>query len=168
MTGITLAASEDGVLTYEVRHGLAELPPVPSRQLQAAWEVARDAARGCVWDEERAFRFTSQDGGWTGLRLHDPHARCWAGAIDRAVGLRTLTGLSICLRLLALIDLLAAEDWAARLVRLDAGGARLDPALLRLAAELPLTEEARFDTARLRHDLVPRTGAAQETTQCAP
>ena len=167
MTAITLAAGEDGTLTYEVRHTLAELPPVPSRQLAAAWDLARDAARAGAWDVERAFRFPRPEGGWTGLRLHDPDARCWAGAIDRALGLCTLTGLSVCLRLLALIDLLGAEDWAAPLIRLDDGGARLDPALLRLAAELPLTDEAGFDAAGLRRTLASPL-SAEEHTPCPP
>ncbi len=157
MTGITQAAAGNGTLTYEVSHTLADLPPVPSRELAAAWDLARDAAQASAWDVERAFRFPRPDGGWTGLHLNDPHARCWAGAIDRAVGLCTLTGVSVCLRLLALIDLLAAESWAAALVRLDGGRARLDPVLLKLAAELPLTEEAGFDAAGLRRSLATET-----------
>ena len=54
-------------------------------------------------------------------------------------------GVSLCLRLLALVDLLAHARWAARLLAFEAGLVRLHPALLGLAAASPLLADGRFD-----------------------
>ena len=89
------------------------------------------------------------------LRLADRDALCWAGAVERVVGMGTSYGLSLCLRLLALVDLLAHARWAAGLFSLRRGQAELSPALLGAAAAAPLTAEARFDECRLRATLVP-------------
>jgi hypothetical protein len=59
-------------------------------------------------------------------------------------------GMSLCLRLLALVDLLAHASWVRPLVRLARDGAEFHPALLRAAASQPLTHEARFDEAGFR------------------
>jgi hypothetical protein len=64
--------------------------------------------------------------------------------------MHTSYGLSLCLRLLALVDLLARERWAAALLTVTRGGAELDPALLRAAAIAPLNREARFDETKFR------------------
>jgi hypothetical protein len=53
-------------------------------------------------------------------------------------------GLSVCLRLLALIEFLARTPWTAGLIDLS-HEAELHPALLRLAAEARLTDDATFD-----------------------
>ena len=60
-----------------------------------------------------------------------------------------------CLRLLALIDLVARAPWALPLCRLERDGAELHPSLLRIAATTPLTAEARFDPDRFRTNLPP-------------
>jgi hypothetical protein len=69
-------------------------------------------------------------------------------------------GLSLCLRLLALVDLLARASWAAALVELRRDGAEIAPAVLAAAATLPLTHEARFDEidfrARVGQNPLPR------------
>jgi hypothetical protein len=70
--------------------------------------------------------------------------------VDRTVGLGSTLGLSLCLRLLALVDLLASARWARALVALRRDGAEIDPTLLHAAATLPLTREARFDEIRVR------------------
>ncbi len=150
MPSIQVAAAEDGTLTYLVDVTPGELPAVRGRDLEAAWEVAREGARGRVWSTRRAFRFRREDGGWTELALRDADAQCWAGAVDRALGMRTGYGLSVCLRLLALVELLGRAPWAAGLVRLDGRGAELHPALLRLAAEARLTDDASFDETGFR------------------
>jgi hypothetical protein len=64
--------------------------------------------------------------------------------VDRAVGMQTAYGLSVCLRLLALIEFLARTPWTAGLIDLS-HEAELHPALLRLAAEARLTDDATFD-----------------------
>jgi hypothetical protein len=101
----------------------------------------------------RAFRFNRPDGSHTDLALADRDAGCWVGAVDRSVGLATTRGLSLCLRLLALIDLLAHAAWARPLFHLARDGAEFHPALLRTAASQPLTQDARFDEAGFRSRL---------------
>ncbi len=141
-------------LTYLVQASPAALPPVLLRDLLAGWESARQAALdGPAASIPRAFSFARPDGGTTDLTLSDPDARCWAQAMDRRLDLASLYGLSVCLRLLALIDLLAHTPWARARVRLRGGGAELDPALLRLAARAKLTDEACFDEEALRRGL---------------
>jgi hypothetical protein len=147
---IQLAAAPDGTLTYLVAQGPAELPAVHSRDLLAAWSLAREAARREVWGEERAFRFVGADGRTTDIALHDEDALCWAGAVDRQTGLTTLYGMSLCLRLLALVDLLASARWTSQLVAIEPDGAALHPSLIRLAAAATLTQDARFDEAGFR------------------
>ncbi len=149
MPPIEVATAPDGTLTYLVAHLPGELPPVRSRDLAAAWDAARHAAQSASWSTARAFRFRAPDGGSTCLALRDADAQCWAGAVDHAMGLHTRTGLSTCLRLLALIDLLARAPWAAGLVGRTRHAA-LSPALLRLAAEARLNDDARFDEAGFR------------------
>jgi hypothetical protein len=156
---IQIAATRDGTLTYRIDAAPAELPPVLGRDLLAAWEMARDAARRAIWSVGRVFRFQGADGTTTDLALHDEDARCWAGAVDRLLGIQTGYGLSVCLRLLALVDLLARCAWAAALVDLSRGGAELHPALLRAAAAAPLTADARFDEPTLRASLRTLPGA---------
>lgn len=94
------------------------------------------------------------------LELADPDARCWAGAVDTTVGIHTRYGLSLCLRLLALVDLLARAGWASGVLRFAPDGAELHPALLRAAASVPLTAEARFDEAGFRAFLGRRLALA--------
>ena len=86
-----------------------------------------------------------------------PCASCWAQALDGIYGMGTRQGLSLCLRLLALIDLLAQSPWAVPLVRLARDGAEPDPVLLRAAATEPLTPEARFDPSGFRARLARYT-----------
>ncbi len=67
--------------------------------------------------------------------------------------MRNSYGLSVCLRLLALVDLLARVRWADPLCRLQRDGADLHPVLLRAAATTPLTQDARFDETGFRSRL---------------
>jgi hypothetical protein len=143
-------ATGDGTVTYRIDATPTDLPPVLGRDLLRAWELAREAARRAIWSVARVFRFQSPDGTITDLALQDEDARCWAGAVDRSLGIQTGYGLSVCLRLLALVDLLARAAWTIGLVDLSGGGADLHPALIRAAAEAPLTADARFDEVRLR------------------
>ncbi len=150
---ISVATTDEGALTYLVAEPPDALPAVRGRDLAAAWDAARATADGGVWGAVRLFRFRLQDGSFTEMALADRDARCWADAVDRTVGMQTRYGLSLCLRLLALVDLLARARWAASLLVIEAGMAVLHPALLRLAASAPLSPEARFDEAKFRNSL---------------
>ena len=152
---IRLAQAQDGTLTYLVASPPEALPPVRSVDLTSAWEAARDAASGSEWGLPRLFRFLREDGTTLDLALADQDACCWAAAVDETTGLQTSYGLSLCLRLLALVDLLARARWTGALYRIGRAGAALDPALVRAAATAPLTPQAAFDETALRARLAP-------------
>jgi hypothetical protein len=152
-SSVHVGAGPDGSVTYLIDVAPEELPPVQRRDMERAWEAARDAALSQRWGVPRGFRFRRMDGSYADLALADRDARCWAGAVDVTVGLRNSYGLSVCLRLLALVDLLARVRWADSLYLLRRGGAELHPVLLRAAASAPLTQEARFDEAGFRSRL---------------
>jgi hypothetical protein len=150
---VQVGQAQDGTWTYLVAAAPEALPPVRPRDLELAWEAARSAALAARFGEKRQFRFRRPDGSVTDLALTDPDARCWAGAVAVSPGMTTVSGLSLCLRLLALVDLLTRAGWAALLVRLRGDGAEIDAALWRLAATAPLTREARFDETMLQAEL---------------
>jgi hypothetical protein len=150
---IQIGGGPGGAVTYLVAVPPEALPTVCKRDLELAWYAARDAAIAEHGGTARAFRFTRPDGSHTDLALADRDARCWVGAIDRTVGLATTHGLSLCLRLLALVDLLGHATWARPLFKLARDGAEFHPALLRAAASQPLTADARFDDAGFRRRL---------------
>ena len=158
---IQISHTPDGAVTYLVAIPVEALPPVRSRDLAAAWDAARDAATDAIWGAERLFRFRRADGGTLDLALHDDDARCWASAVDGTTGMQTSYGMSLCLRLLALVALMARAPWLAGLYRLNRAGVQLDPALLRAAAEAELTPDAQFDETRFRRHLavLPAPGA---------
>jgi hypothetical protein len=150
---IKVGGDPDGFMTYLIDLPPEALPSVCKRDLERAWYAAREAALAERQGAVRGFRFTRPDGSHTDLALADRDARCWVGAVDRTVGIASAGGLSLCLRLLALIDLLARAPWARSLFRLERDGAEFHPALLRIAASHPLTREARFDEAGFRQRL---------------
>ena len=143
----------DGTVTYLIDRSPSSLPPVRSGDLAAAWDNARSAALGAVWGGKRRFCFRQDDGTVTDLALDDRDAACWASAIQDAQGLHSTYGLSLCLRFLALMDLLARASWTRALCHVRRQGADLHPALLRLAATAELTNDARFDETRFRAGL---------------
>ena len=147
---IRVAAAADGTLTYLVGMPPEALPPVRARDLDAAWHHARAAAAREAWGAVRLFRFRRDDGGVTDLALSDPDAACWAAAVDAVVGIGTAYGLSVCLRLLALVDLMASVRWADTYFTLRRDGAEIAPALLSAAATAGLTPAAQFDLDDLR------------------
>jgi hypothetical protein len=155
---IRVGQGADGLTTYLVDLPPETLPPVTGRDLERAWYAARQAALSADWGAARGFRFRRADGGYLDLALADADARCWAGAVDGTVGMASCYGMSLCLRLLALVDLLARVGWTAQVVRLERDGAELHPSLLRAAASLPLTPEARFDETSFRVHLAPQLG----------
>ena len=138
-------------MTYLVSAPPERLPPVSPRELELAWDAARSAAIAETGGPALLFRFLRGEGETPlDMALTDSDARCWAEAVDAARGLHNPAGMSLCLRLLGLIDLLARERWAAAHVALRRDGAEIDAALLRAAAEQALNREARFDAAKLR------------------
>jgi hypothetical protein len=152
---VQVGLAADGSRTYFVDLSPDELPAVRGRDIERAWYAAREAALASAWGAGRGFRFRRADGTTADLALADPDALCWARAVDGTVGMGTCYGLSLCLRLLALVDLLARAPWSAPLCRLARDGAELDPSLLRAAATTPLTEDARFDEALFRARIAP-------------
>ncbi len=148
-----IGVGPDGSLTYLVDRPPEALPSVRGRDLERAWYAARDAALAQRWSVRRGFRFRRPDGSCTDLALADADANCWAGAVDVTVGLASSYGLSTCLRLLALVDLLARARWAHTLFRIERDGADLHPSLLRAAASAPLTAEGQFDETDFRSRL---------------
>ncbi|MBR0678999.1 hypothetical protein GXW74_00735 [Roseomonas eburnea] len=126
------------------------LPAVAPRDLEAAWEQARAAAAAERWGAPRRLLFQRRDGSPQELLLADADAACWAEAVDARHDLGTLSGLSLCLRLLALVEVMTRARWLAGLYSLTAEGIELHPALLRAAAAMPLDAAARFDERDLR------------------
>ncbi|MBV9656102.1 MAG: hypothetical protein JOZ42_16220 [Acetobacteraceae bacterium] len=124
------------------------LPPVLKRDLEIAWQAANVRGALAPPDVARAFRFCRPDGSVTDFAVADSDARSWASAVDRAIGLHTNYGLSLCLRLLALVDLLARARSAARLLSVDRQKVEVHPSVLRAAACAPLDDTGRFDEAR--------------------
>jgi hypothetical protein len=147
---IRVGGDPNGLVTYLVDLPPEALPSVRRRDLERAWYAAREAALSEHQGAVRGFRFNRPDGSHTDLALADRDARCWVDAVDRTVGIANASGLSLCLRLLALIDLLAHAPWARSLFHLARDGAEFHPALLKAAASLPLTPDARFDEAGFR------------------
>jgi len=140
-------------MTILVAHPPEAMPAVRARDLAIAWEAARAAARAGRFGPPWLFRFLRADQSTTDLALNDRDARCWASAMEARWGMDSLAALALCLRLLALIDVLTRASWASLMVRFDAGEAELDTGLLQAAASVPLTPEARFDEESLHRRL---------------
>lgn len=145
-----------GALTYVVPVPPERLPPVQPQDLLAAWSLARRAAALHLWGPPRLLRFARPGGDATEIAIADADAGCWAEAIDTEIGLGTLAGLALCLRLLALIEVLARVPALAPLFDVTPNGIDLHPALLDAAATLPLDAGARFDEAAIRRLLSDR------------
>ncbi|MCS6930703.1 MAG: hypothetical protein NZM27_00645 [Acetobacteraceae bacterium] len=151
---IGVAESPEGALAYAIPFPPEATPPVRPQALLEAWAAARAAAGAGRYGPARRFLFLRGGGEEPlALDLADPDARCWAEAVDAASPLDRAQGLALCLRLLALIDLLGRASWTRGLFVLDREGAEFHPALLAAAATAPLDATARFDAALLRERL---------------
>jgi hypothetical protein len=155
-TQVRIHPGPAGALLYEVPVGPESLPVVAADDLIGAWDAARAAAECEDWGEARAVLFRRAEGSVTELVIADADARCWAAAVDHAVGLDTLYGLALCFRLLGLIELLATCAWARGLFDVSPDGTTLHPALLAAAARAPLEADGRFDHAGIRRALAAR------------
>lgn len=161
---IRVARTEAGAIAYLVPVPPDSLPPVSPGDLLRAWTVARRGAVRRQWGAPRFLRF-AQPGGRepTEIAIADPDAGAWTEAIERAFGLETLTGLSLCLRLLALVEVLTRAAQLEPFFDVTPAGVDLHPSLLAAAAALPLDAAARFDEAallkRLSFRMLPDNGA---------
>ena len=135
-----------GALRHEVAVLPGALPAVAPAALEAAWEVARAAADAGMWGPARLLVFPDE----ASIALTDPDAACWAEAMARHVGLDSLPGLSLCLRLLALVEVLGRAAWLRGMFSLGPDGAEFHPALLAAAAAAPLAATGGFDDGALR------------------
>lgn len=165
-TAVPVGASPDGLLTYLLDLGPEQLPAVQAADLARAWRAAGAAAAAAAWGRPRALVFRRGDGGLQRLSLADDEARCWAGAVERTLGLDTVYGLAVCVRLLALVDLLARAAWLRHLFDLEGGAAEFHPALLGAAASCVLDTEARLDEGAMRARLARI--AARPAPRAAP
>lgn len=147
---IRVLRAPDGVQAYAIPLPPESLPPVTARDLEFAWDRARDAATAERWGPPRRLLFRREDGSAQEMLLADADAACWAEAVDGMHGLGTLAGLSLCLRLLALVEVMSRARWLMGLYSMTPQGIELHPELLRAAAAMPLDAAARFDETGLR------------------
>lgn len=150
---VRVVVGPDGGLLYLVDVPPEAMPAVHGADLARAWQAARAAAAAAQWGADRALLFRRSGGALARLSLADAEARCWAGAVDRLVGLDHVYGLALCLRLLALVDLLARARWLSGLYDLEGGAADLHPALLGAAATCRLDSDARLVEGEVRERL---------------
>lgn len=143
-----------------------DLPPIPVGDLRQAWHVATRAAYLAPedWGTRYQLRhpgvvFTTSDGSHMHIDFSDRDASCWAGAVDQTFGLDTLHGLSVCFRLLGLIEQLASSLWLRPYFSVGGPeGAEIEPAILKTAADHPLDHTARFNSVTFRTQAEHRLG----------
>jgi hypothetical protein len=157
---IRVARDQDGALHYAIPGRPEDMPPVLPHALSHAWDVARAAAAAEHWGSHRTLLF--QDG--PVLALADADAACWADAVDRLARLDTFSGLALCLRLLALVDLLGRARWMSGLFSIARDGIELHPALLAAAATQGLDAAGRFNEMEMKRLLSHRIAGASAGT----
>jgi len=143
---ITTTELPSGALRHEVGVAAEALPPVSPHALELAWGLAREAAEAGLWGPARLLAFP----GGVEIALTDADAASWAEAMSRHSGLDSLPGLALCLRLLALVELLGRASWTRAMFTIGADGAEFHPALLAAAARAPLDATGRFEDASMR------------------
>jgi hypothetical protein len=156
---IRVAEDAAGALGYAIPCPPESLPAVPPQALLAAWQAARAGAAAGRWGPPRTLMFERKDAEPTVLAIADRDARCWAEAVDRSADLGTLPGLAVCLRLLALVEVIPRAAWLVGLFDVTSDGIDLHPALVGAAAAMPLDAAARFDAEALRRVLSHRLPA---------
>ncbi len=166
---IRVARTEAGAIAYLVPVSPERLPVVSPGDLLRAWNVARHGAVERRWGAPRFLRFAQQgEREPTEIAIADPDAGAWTEAIDRVFGLENLMGLSLCLRLLALIEVLTRAARLEPFFDVTPAGVDLHPSLLAAAAASPLDPAARFDEAVLMERLpfrVPHEAGALSPTR---
>ncbi len=124
------------------------LPSVSKRDIEQAWEAAQGVVARTV--PPRGFHFAVPAQAPLALTLHDRDAVAWAAAVDAIADLSTPRGVSLCLRLLGLIELMSRAGWVRAWFSLGRAGAEIAPALLQAAALAPLNQNGGFDECALR------------------
>ncbi len=148
-----------GEILHQLDQPASSLPAVSKRDLEQALEAAHD---GLKTAPPRGFRFAAPPAPPVELVLADPDAAAWAVAVEHTAGLDTPHGVSLCLRLLGLVALLADAAWARPWLVRGADGVEIHPQLLRAAALVPLNDAGGFDETALRA-LLPHTQARGAT-----
>lgn len=123
------------------------LPLVAKRDLEQAWEIAQEGGVAPPEDGQ-IFRFAGDNP--VEVVVADRDASAWVAAVERRIGLSSAYGVSVCLRLLALVALMAQAEWARGWFALERGGAKIRPELLLAAAQVKLNEAGGFDEGALR------------------
>ncbi len=158
MPPIRTESGPAGEILHLVPHPAAALPAVTKRDLEQAWDAARDAALApAARPAAHFFRFTQGTAPPLDLVLADKDAATWAGAVDRVANLSTAHGISVCLRLMALVELMGRAAWTRAWFTLNRGGLEFHQALLQAAALSPLTDTGGFAETALRA-LLPAGG----------
>jgi len=154
-----------GEILHLVPYTPEALPPVTKRDLEQAWDAARadslKPGRRAIDAQTRLIRFAAAAQPPLDLALTDRDAASWATAIDGVADMTTPHGISTCLRLLALIELMGRSVWTRKWFSLSRAGLEFHPALLQAAALSPLTATGGFAETALRA-LLPRLGDQQE------
>ncbi|UPY38549.1 hypothetical protein [Sediminicoccus sp. KRV36] len=143
---VTTTSLPSGALRHAIGVTAQALPPVRPAALVAAWEAARASAEAGLWGPARLIAF--EDG--VEIALTDADAACWAEAMARRQGLDSLGDVALCLRLLALVEVLGRAKWLRGFFTITAEGAEFHPALLAAAARAPLDTTGRFEDGALR------------------
>ena len=143
---VITTALPTGALRHELGVTASALPAVPPSALEAAWEVAHASAEAGLWGPARLIAF--EDG--VEIALTDADAACWAEAMARQGRMSSLSDVALCLRLLALVEVLGRARWLRGMFQITADGAEFHPALLSAAARAPLDATGRFEDAPLR------------------
>ena len=143
---ITTIALPSGALRHEVGLAASALPAVRPAALESAWEAARASAEAGLWGPARLIAF--EDG--VEIALTDADAACWAEAMAQRQGMASVGDLALCLRLLALVEVLGRAPWLRGMFTIGADGAEFHPALLAAAARAPLDRTGRFEDGALR------------------
>ncbi|WP_404379003.1 hypothetical protein [Caenispirillum salinarum] len=138
-----------------------DLPAVMPGDLVRAWDAATIAAELGLEVDPRATRGITfrGPGGEVTLLFEDVDAQVWIAGLERTTGLDSPHGISVCFRLLGLIELMATAAWMRGLF--DIGGPEgpdIHPALFRVAATMPLGRDARFDPREFERRTRPLVG----------
>ncbi len=156
MTAIRRVTGPDGAALHLVPLAPERLPKVTKRDLERAWLAAHQQAQRPCPSPPRAFHFAS---GAT-LTVTDADARLWASAIDASADLATAYGVSLCLRLLGLIALIAREAWCAPHLQFRGADCPVDASLLKAASLATLTAHGALDPAAVQNLLSPHFTAS--------
>ncbi|GLR65569.1 hypothetical protein GCM10010909_02470 [Acidocella aquatica] len=144
-----------GEVLHQLGQPASSLPAVSKRDLEQALEAAHGRLKRAP---ARGFRFLAPPAPPVELILADADAAAWAVAVEQTAGLDTPHGVSLCLRLLALVALLADAAWVRPWLARGGEGIEIHPQLLRAAALVPLNTAGGFDETALRA-LLPHTQA---------